>query len=373
MTNEELAKLPTLLDVIDELFASEHSMELHKQNSEFNGLFPTHMQKGYFQPFKMNDGKDILLPLTPVDFTYYRGESSFHGKCFPSLLREGMGDAEIFIERIKRCELELMMKDYPITDIVERGIYAKTPDNSDYLFHFRIGYDGLAQHYGIKTEYLDLTVDLWTAAFFAATTYDKTSDTYSPILDTKDYQYGAFYVYMDLGGACQDLCGNAPRIDVVGLQPLARPGRQAGFVYRMEKEENFNKIARKRLFRHDARVNELIFNYANRGNRLFPKEILNRKIRKGIVEAHSFSRWSYEEARKRYYPDEKEKVLVDYLKQKGINISQDNKRWFTEEEKQEIVKYWEDHKEEFLSKIIPRWTFQGEVKEITDVEEFLKL
>lgn len=76
---------------------------------------------------------------------------------------------------------------------------------------------------------MDFTLDPWTAAFFAATNYDTETDTYSAIEDTDNYQYGALY-----------LCNEIPlpnlrlsRIDVVGMQPLSRPGRQSAFVFRM--------------------------------------------------------------------------------------------------------------------------------------------
>lgn len=364
MTKEEIAKLPTLLDVIDFYFAGEHSMELRTEYSDFKGAFPTHIQKGYFEPLLMEDGTSILLPLSPVEHSYYRGESSYHEECFPSLFRKNMGDADIFVERVKRCELELLMQDYPITGIVREGIQAKDPSGDWYPFFFRIGYDGMAQHYGIKTEYLDLTIDQWTAAFFAATIYDYSTDTYSPITDTDKYPYGAFYLYNEIPFPAP--YDKHQRVDVVGLQPLARPGRQAGYVCRMGRGENFNNIAQKTLFRHDARVNELIFNYSNRSNRLFPKELLNVRIRKEIVEGKEFSQWSYNEAKKRYFADMSDDVLKEYLKQKDVTIRPDNRQWFTEAEKSDIIDYWNSHEQEFLSKIKTRWSYHGPIKEMEE-------
>ena len=66
MTKEEIAKLPTLLDVIDYYFAGEHSMELKTEQSVFKGAFPIHLQKGYFEPLLFEDGTSILLPLSPI-------------------------------------------------------------------------------------------------------------------------------------------------------------------------------------------------------------------------------------------------------------------------------------------------------------------
>ena len=41
MTKEEIAKLPTLLDLIDHYLAGEHNMELMTEHSVFKGAFPT--------------------------------------------------------------------------------------------------------------------------------------------------------------------------------------------------------------------------------------------------------------------------------------------------------------------------------------------
>ena len=295
-----------------------------------------------------------------------RGESSFHEECYPSLYRKGLGDAEIFVERVKRCELELLMKDYPITGIVESGIQAQDPAGNWHPFFFRIGHDGMAQHYGIKTEYMDLTLDVWTAAFFAATTYDYATDTYSPITDTNEHPYGAFYLYNET--PMLQPFDKKQRVDVVGLQPLARPGRQSGYVFKMEKGENFNDLTQKNLFRHDARVNELIYNYTNRSNRLFPKELLNDRMRKSIVEGNNFSKWSFEEARKRYFPKRSEDELMGYLEGKGIEIRDYNIQWFTEAEKADIIDYWKAHEREFLDKIRPRWSYRGPIKEVSGKE-----
>ena len=43
MTKEEIAKLPTLLDLIDHYLAGEHNMELMTEHSVFKGAFPTHL------------------------------------------------------------------------------------------------------------------------------------------------------------------------------------------------------------------------------------------------------------------------------------------------------------------------------------------
>ena len=138
----------------------------------------------------------------------------------------------------------------------------------------------IGQHYGIKTDVLDLTADKWVAAFFAATKYE--NGTYLP---HKDDGVGVIYVYTEM----PVLNFASKRLSVVGLQPFSRPGCQAGLVYRMQKEENFNNQAHRIFFKHDAAISEFIYNYCNRSKKLFPDEILEEKV-KEIKKLKVYSR-----------------------------------------------------------------------------------
>ena len=360
MTQEEIAQLPTLLDIVNHYQDGERRIEEQVLNSRFAGLFPTRAHKGCFEAMTMEDGTKVLMPLSPAQHSYYRGESSYHEDCYPTLYRKDMDDAEVFLERVKRCEMELMMRQYPITDLFANSIYAQDPADEWHQLHFRVGYDGMAQHYGIKTEFLDLTLEPLTAAFFAATTYDFNTDTYSPITDTVKYQYGAFYLYNEIPILGQ----SSRRIDVVGMQPLLRPGRQSAYVFRMAKDENFNLFAQKTFFRHDAKINQEIFACANNGNRLFPQEILNDKMRKKIVKGEEFSQKAFEEAKRRYASKESDAMLIDFLASKNVSISKADRQWFSDVEKKKAVDYWKTYQQELFSKIQLRWSYTGPVKEV---------
>ena len=127
MTQEEIAQLPTLLDIVNHYQDGERRIEEQVLNSRFAGLFPTRAHKGCFEAMTMEDGTKVLMPLSPAQHSYYRGESSYHEDCYPTLYRKDMDDAEVFLERVKRCEMELMMRQYPITDLFANSIYAQDP------------------------------------------------------------------------------------------------------------------------------------------------------------------------------------------------------------------------------------------------------
>lgn len=358
MTDEEIAKLPTLRDVVNHYLAGEREIEERAKNTVFEGLFPTQAHKGLYEPMLMQDGTHILMPLSPAQHSFYRGESKYHEECYPSLYRKEMTDADIFVERMKRCEMERMMVEYPITNLFANSIQAQDPAGEWHPLPFRVGFDGMAQHYGIKTEFMDITVDPMTAAFFAATTYNEADDTYSPITDTVKHPYGVFYLYNEIPLPFQE----SKRIAVVGMQPLSRPGRQSAYVFRMRPKENYNHLAQKTFFRHDAAINKEIYNRVNADNRLFPNELIGNRIRAEIVNGKEFSRWAYEQAVQRYGEGREEKALAGYLKEKNIRISVTDRQWFNDAEKQQAIDYWETYQQELFSKISLRWSYRGSIK-----------
>ena len=225
---ELISKLPTLLDILDRYTIGEEWWALEK-GTFAEDLMPHHDQDGLFDAIMMPSGYVKLFPIGLCWNCYYRGQSSYYPNSKPSLWRKGtrkkkgMQPAGQFVERLKLCELKLMIEDYPLTHIFRKGIYYKRRTGEMMLVPLDVDAEALAQHYGIKTELTDLTVDLWVAAFFAATEYHWETDTYTAITDTKKHEYGVFYHYYDpsvpLPGDKRE-----PALRAVGMKPFGRPG-----------------------------------------------------------------------------------------------------------------------------------------------------
>lgn len=164
--NELIGKLPTIMDVLDRLAYGEEKWALEK--SPLRMLMPGYIQEGMFEIVEGPDGKGRLIPCSLSFNAYYRGESGYHKPCKPSLYRKGMTDELIFHERLKACELELLIEDYPITSIFKSGLQVNLSNGQVIPLHLKIDAEALAQHYGIKTDLLDLTVDKFVAAQLTA-------------------------------------------------------------------------------------------------------------------------------------------------------------------------------------------------------------
>ena len=261
-----------------------------------------------------------------------------------------MTDELVFHERLKACELELLVDDYPLVDIFKSGLQIDISDEQAIPLNLKIDVEALAQHYGIKTDLLDLTVDKFVAAFFATTTYR--NGKYYPI-EPKEPQYGVFYMYSDIPLWEKDMYSKHMR--VVGLQPFSRPGEQAGFVLRLGKNDDFRKKVQCKIkFRQDKDMSWLIFNYTNRANKLFPYSILEEKA-DAIINSKIYSVKAFELCKTRYYVDVDNSILMGYLKNLHLKINEQSPVKFSDSEKEKVIKDWNERGlEEFRKKVIYR-------------------
>ena len=121
MTHTDLQQLPTLLDILEDIALREEMFQL--KQDKFQGLFPTHYQEGFFEPMVVEDGSTQLWPLGLLPFTYFRGQSSYYPVCKPNLFRKEMGPSKVFLERLRACELDIVMKQHLRVDIFKNKTF----------------------------------------------------------------------------------------------------------------------------------------------------------------------------------------------------------------------------------------------------------
>lgn len=342
---QEQKPLPDLLDVLEHLAYEEEWFHLEK--NAIRALFPTHYQDGKFTAVMYPDGKAHLYPCALYPNRYFRGQSDkLEGKaCKPSLFRN-LPEEEIFRERLCLKEFENLLQNYPLTKVFNDMLYYNTPEGPKHI-SLKVDYTALAQHYGIKTDLLDLTADKWVAAFFASTTYK--NGEYVPFESEGE---GAFYIYQHM--PVFDVASD--RLSAVGLQPLSRPGCQAGLVYKMLKNEDFNKKAQRIVFKHDPDISKLIFNYCNRSKKLFPNEILENKANE-IRESKVYSQVALTNTISAYYKDTDESVIQGYIDQLGITFQDDPSVSFSPQEIAAVTEKYDQEKDHYFDSIIINPTF----------------
>lgn len=132
-------------------------------------------QKGQFEQVKLAGKKGFILLPTSLDYgVLYRGQGKYHGTCLPSLYRQELTGEEIFVEHVRIAEFRLFLEQFDVTRHFKECGYV-------------VDYVGLAQHYGLKTDVLDVTSDIDISMFFAMCDYDECTDTYKPKTEDKEY------------------------------------------------------------------------------------------------------------------------------------------------------------------------------------------
>lgn len=305
MTKEEVKKLPTLQEVVDQILTEE--AQIVKLDSPPIAIIepsPSAIHKPFAEYFNDYDDKKLIAvrlssrdPQRPEKFAFkpnlknraflFRGQSGFYDPSTPSLLRKKKG--RFVVENIFYEEFVLALKDHPLIRLFWDGI-----ELCGHRYFFEVTYYGLAQHYGFKTRVMDLTSDLDVAKFFAVTDYNEKTDTYSPVID--ESRYGVFYYWDNVRNpyAFQPLFGG--NLSSIGLQVFPRSGRQKGFLFSMYRGQNFNDIpfVKYKLFRHDAAISKQIYKMARRGKLYFPEDELSslaQRIRcSKILSGKAFSK-----------------------------------------------------------------------------------
>lgn len=223
---------------------------------------------GQFEQVQRKDGKIMLVPAA-MDYTVlFRGQGGFFYPCKPTLYRGDKTELDIFICRLKQVEFELLISTMPVVRYFR---------HKNYLVDAK----GLAQHYGLDTDVLDLTSSFDVATFFAMCDHDSTNDVYVPKKEDKQY-IGYIYAYPALfeamSGTNEQSTLYADQVSCIGLQPFERPGRQSGFSMELKQGRSFQGYVYS--FTYTKEDSEFIYNHFNHdGRRLWESDIISGRAR----------------------------------------------------------------------------------------------
>ena len=239
--------------------------------------------------------------------SYYRGENQIYISSQPSLYRslDKLNTTEKiiyhFVANMRIAEFQLFLNKLKIVKFWSEN-------------YGTVLYEPLAQHYGLETEWLDITSDLNVALFFATCKYDKINKKWAPlkkreIESNKNTQYGvifhipkwkADFTQINAGYMKDD---KANLILPIGYQPFMRCHSQHAYGICMKKpfplqeDYSFEKLH----FKHDERFAEKIFEKMDCGRKIYPQEGLAQfdDIIEKIKETTTFSIDAYKIALKK--------------------------------------------------------------------------
>lgn len=340
----DIDALPTILDVVERISSIENSLTLPNVSQiPSSGYF----DEGRYCYVSERQDRSIarLMPMSQSPFRFYRGQSRYHDPCVPSLYRpkkngELPSEEDIAANRIKICEFALLLSTHPVFSEVAHNLLVDPV--------------ALSQHYGLTTEYLDITNSKWVAAFFACTGYDYETDTYYPVGRDYGEGYGVMYISKGFedGKVMEEFFD---KNGVIGYQFFARPTKQSSFGFRMEIGEDFNESPyfEKVFFRHDQAASNLVFEMSYRQNRFIPKDSLSQLSRR-IAESKVMTRAALSLCLSMYYPDREPAFLERVCAEYGWSVREDPIVSFSPDELDDDWKRWNEFgREELQSRILP--------------------
>lgn len=336
LSQAEIDALPTILDVVERISKMENDSLLRNGVTVFPG--DSFQDEGRYAFVSETWNRDVvrLMPVSPTPYTYYRGQSRLYEPCMPSLYRrnengELPSEMDIAYNRLKICEFEMLLATHPVF--------------CELSHHISVNPVALAQHYGLATEYLDITNSKWVAAFFASTRYDYDSDTYHPVWRDYEDGYGVMYISRpyEASGAT---AGFFSKHVVIGYQYFERPTKQSSFGYKMQMGEDFNESPyfERVLFRHDLDASKLVYDMSYKQRRFIPQDNISRLVRQ-IAESNEVTRQALERCLQMCYRNKCMSYLEEVCKEKGLAIREDNKSvaQFSTEELESDWKSWNEY------------------------------
>lgn len=312
-----------------------------RQSFDFHGIVFDDMEA--LHPIVGKDGYVKLRSGLEFSMIQYRGQNEDFGVCKTTLDRCKSVE-EQFLNICRTIAFEELLETHPFVMLSSSILIYDNP--------LSINLTGMAQHYGLHTDYLDITNNFDVACFFATCKYE--NGKYYPIGNIQ--KAGVIYKINELFMTTPYFKSDV-EIDYLGWQPLPRPEQQRANILKVSKDTNLDTVngVQKYYFKHSISQSRKIWKMFDEGKTLFPDDSaadlanecskLNSFTNKQIDKAlERFKSWSGKTLKK----DE----TLDSLK---IEIIEKNDLCWDNLFDTDVL-YWERKFDETMSKVRFRFT-----------------
>lgn len=273
---------------------------------------------------------------------HYRGQNEDFGVCRTTLDR-CTSKEEQFLNICRTIVFEELLKVHPFVEFANSMQMHGNP--------LCLNHTGMAQHYGLHTNYLDITNNFDVACFFATCKY--VDGKYYPIGNIA--KPGVIYkIYeISLHPVFENEQTNETRFEYLGWQPLPRPEQQRASVLKVAKDTNLDKVSgvKKYYFKHSMSQSKKIWQQFDEGKALFPDDSA-ADLANECVKLNSFTSDQIKKAfdRLELWSGQKlsnKEQILDSLKIEMIEKSSLSWDGLVETN----IKYWENKFDEAMSKV----------------------
>lgn len=219
--------------------------------------------------------------------SYYRGETSVHARSASTLSRA--------LEQISSEEHRLLYRLVADMRIAEFDFFIHRFDRVRCWEENGLSVlaEPLAQHYGLETDWLDITNDFNTALFFATCKWDSGAGQWYPLTKTQierndDTRYGVLFHMPSWNIMTANMCAAAQsencgiwdmegKILPIGYQPFMRCHSQYGYGICMKTPAPLqeNILFEKLRFPQSEKLSEAVFQLMDGGKNIYPQEGLD--------------------------------------------------------------------------------------------------
>lgn len=266
---QNIMKYPSMMDIINSVLGEKQFNEPKDADKVIMPL-DFMLERGNYMVCRadFHPQGQFLYPCSKTMNMLFRGQNHYYSNCFSSFYRLKT-EKEKLLAHLHQAEFIQLLNSHPVIKYLKSHTF--TRDGLPFALIVPIDEEGLAQHYGIPTEVMDFSNDLWVSAFFATTKYDNQTQTYSPYIVDESCSLSDSYGVLYFREGVMDEKNCHP----IGSNYFNRPGVQSGFAYRnqiknLNEDGNFSKI----FFRHNNDDANYIFKQLDCGKTLFPSDSL---------------------------------------------------------------------------------------------------
>jgi hypothetical protein len=310
--------------------------DLKRLHSFYNYTRPASwpvIDENIFEAVGLGNSFCNFMPMSTMPY-FFRGQIKDYNSCIPAIYRtSNNNDIDIFINRLRSIEFEMILKKHPaVIDLNKTKVYD---------CYTKVDFTGLAQHYGLLTDCLDITDNFYIAAFFACCEYNKDMDKYIPKTEPME---GIIYLISSL------ITEDYDNFNIVGLQPFHRPAEQRAFSYKLNKGDDLAKkpFVQKLKFKQTPEGTKYLYQMFNNGNKLFPYDMLKNKVEE-IKATNIFSKKAFLETYKRYIFTKHKDYYLNKLRERNIILEKNTILQFNSEEIKNLNKLWKKKKKHFFN------------------------